>query len=341
LKRARLLLVLVVLAALARPSAAHETRPALLELRQLDAERYDVTWKVPAVGDLRLALDPVYPADCSIEGADGAVDAASTRRRAGEAWVERYELARQGGLEGQRVLVAGLRATLTDVHVRVLRLDGKVQSVRLSPAAPSFVVAATPSQLDAARSFLAVGVEHILLGPDHLLFVLGLLLIVRGRRALVGTISAFTLAHSLTLALATLGVARAPLAPLHAAIALSILFLGPEIVRRWRAETSLTLERPYLVAFAFGLLHGFGFASGLAELDLKGGELALGLLWFNVGVELGQLGFLAVLLALVAAFRALELVWPRFVARLPGYAVGVGGAYWTIERVAILARGAA
>lgn len=333
--------LLAVLATLGPEALAHETRPAYLELRQRDATSYEVTWKVPALGDLRLALDPVLPAGGAILGAGGETDAASTRHRSGEAWVERYTWTHPEGLDGRDVRVSGLRATMTDVLARVVRTDGRVQTARLTPAAPSFVVAADPSALGSALSFVGVGVQHIMLGPDHLLFVLGLLMIVRGRRALFWTVTSFTTAHSLTLALATLGLASAPVEALNAAIALSILFLGPEIVRRWRGETSLTLERPYLVAFVFGLLHGFGFASGLAPLELSSAELALGLVGFNLGVELGQVAFVALALALVRAFRSLELDWPTAVARLPGYAVGVGGAYWTIERVAILLGGAA
>ncbi len=325
----RALLVLAAALALAAPAAAHETRPAYLELRQEDAETFAVLWKVPALGELRLALDPRFPADCT-EPAEPVTFLTS------DAWVERASIRRPGGLDGQQVTIDGLVASQTDVLVRVERLDGRVQTARLTPDAPSFVVAAVPGAMEAALSYLRVGCEHILLGVDHLLFVLGLILIVRGRRALLWTITAFTLAHSITLALATLGVARAPAAPLNAAIALSILFLGPEIVRVWRGETSLTIRRPWLVAFAFGLLHGFGFASGLATLGLPRAEIALGLLWFNVGVELGQLAFVALLLALAKSFRVLELAWPAGIARLPGYAVGVCGAYWTIQRAALL-----
>ena len=311
---------------------AHESRPAYLELRQSARDTYQVLWKVPALGDRRLALYPRFPDDCrNVADPVGFMS--------GDAYVERVTLTRLGGLDGQRIVIDGLAATQTDVLVRIVRLDGAVQSVHLSPAAPSFEVAAVPSGLQAALSFLRLGFEHILLGVDHLLFVLGLLLIVRGRRALLWTITAFTLAHSLTLALATLGIASVPVPPLNAAIALSILFLGPEIVRSWRGETSLTLRRPYLVAFAFGLLHGFGFASGLATLGLPRAEIALGLLSFNVGVELGQLGFVLLALGLVRAFRVLEMRWPTWVARAPGYAVGVCGAFWTIQRTLILFTG--
>jgi hypothetical protein len=175
---------------------------------------------------------------------------------------------------------------------------------------------------------------------DHLLFVLGLLLIVKDRWMLVKTISSFTLAHSITLAIATLGYGSVPAAPLNAAIALSILFLGPEIVRAWRGETSATIRRPWLVAFAFGLLHGFGFASGLTTLGLPRAEIPIALLSFNVGVEAGQLLFVALILLLDRAFRVLEIRWPRLVEALPGYAVGSLGAYWTIQRIALLLGGA-
>jgi hydrogenase/urease accessory protein HupE len=175
-----------------------------------------------------------------------------------------------------------------------------------------------------------------MLGVDHLLFVLGLLLIVQGRMLLLKTITAFTVAHSITLAVATFGYASAPLPPLNAAIALSILFLGPEVIRSWRGETSLTIRYPWVVAFAFGLLHGFGFASGLSTTGIPPAELPLALLWFNIGVELGQVSFVAVALLLAGSFRVLGMRWPAWVVRAPGYVVGTCGAYWTIQRTVML-----
>jgi hypothetical protein len=249
-------------------SHAHETRPAYLELRESAPDTYQVLWKVPARGDLRLALYPRFPEGCRT--ADEPVTFVTQ-----ESYVERASLARDGGLDGERIAIEGLAATQTDVLVRVVRLNGAVQTERLTPARTSFEVTPRPSPVRAALAYVRVGLEHILLGVDHLLFVLGLLLIVRGGRVLLWTITAFTLAHSLTLALATLGYAEAPLPPLNAAIALSIFFLGPEIVRAWRNGSSLTLRCPWLVAFAFGLLHGFGFASGLATIGLPRAEVAL------------------------------------------------------------------
>ena len=178
------------------------------------------------------------------------------------------------------------------------------------------------------------------LGADHLLFLLGLLLIVRDRWMLLKTVTAFTAAHSMTLALATLGYASLPVAPLNAAIALSILFLGPEIVRMWRGQSSFTIHHPWVVAFAFGLLHGFGFASALTSAGLPRAELPLALVSFNIGVEIGQLGFVVLVLLLERAFRILEIRWASWAAALPGYVVGSLGAFWTLQRVALLLGGA-
>lgn len=185
-------------------------------------------------------------------------------------------------------------------------------------------------------TYAVEGLRHILFGADHLLFVLGLLLIVGNRWMLVKTITAFTVAHSITLAIATLGYAQVPALPLNAVIALSILFLGPEIVRVRRGETSFTIRHPWVVAFAFGLLHGFGFATALTSAGLPRQDLPLALLSFNVGVELGQLAFVALVLAIERSFRVLEVRWPRWVEALPGYLVGTLGAFWTIQRVALL-----
>ena len=184
--------------------------------------------------------------------------------------------------------------------------------------------------------YLKLGVEHIAFGVDHLLFVLGLLLIVNSRWMLLKTVTAFTVAHSISLAVATFGYASAPALPLNAAIALSILFLGPEIVRSRRGETSFTIRNPWVVAFAFGLIHGFGFASAMTSAGLPRHELPLALLSFNIGVEIGQLLFVAIILLLERSFRILEIHWPRWVQQLPAYTVGGLGAYWTIQRTLMM-----
>jgi hypothetical protein len=204
------------------------------------------------------------------------------------------------------------------------------------PTKPQATLRGERPWTQSAVEYLALGFHHILLGIDHLLFVLGLLIIVRGLRALIQTITAFTLAHSITLALATLGYASIPAPPLNAAIALSILFLGPEIVRVWRGQTSFTIRHPWVVAFGFGLLHGFGFASGLSTVGMPRAEIPLALLMFNLGVELGQLAFVGLILLLHRALRVLEFRWPRWAELGPAYLIGTLGAYWTLQRTVMM-----
>ena len=322
-------LIFFMLISSASVTCAHETRSAYLEITQTSEESYDVFWRVPARGDLRLGIYVKFPEECRPTTATtgGIVDAVS---------MERWSLHCSGGLTGKEISIDGLSSTMIDVLVRVVRLDGKIQTIRLTPDSPAFVVEASPSLLQVTISYLQIGIEHILLGVDHLLFVLGLLLIVDGRWRLVKTITAFTVAHSLTLGLATLGYVNIPVEPLNAAIALSILFLGPEIIRVWRGESSFTIRHPWVVAFLFGLLHGVGFASGLSNLGIAGSELVFGLFMFNIGVEIGQIGFVVIILLLLDSFRTLEFRWPTWAERLPGYSVGTLGAFWTIQRVAIV-----
>lgn len=260
----RAILLSVLLAAIPLGAFAHEVRPAYLELQQTAPDIYDVLWKVPGQGDLRLGIYVELPAGCTNV----------TEPRASmvnNAYTERWTASCPGGLNGGTINIAGLSGTMTDALARIQHLDGRTQVTRLTPSSPSFVVEVSPSRWRVAATYLRLGTDHILTGVDHLLFVLGLLLIVRSRYMLFKTITAFTVAHSITLAVATLGLASAPLPPLNAAIALSILFLGPEIVRVWRGQTSLTIQYPWVVAFVFGLLHGFGFASGLKPLDCRRG----------------------------------------------------------------------
>lgn len=324
----RFVLIGLGLLAMAQQAHAHESRPGYLELREVSEGHYEVLWKQPAVGDLVLRLSPIFPDSCTVTHAD--------RQLLPGAMATRLALSCPDGLAGNTIRIAGLEDTITNVLVRVYHLDGTEETHLVHPTAPAVTLRGATSWTERARSFFLLGIEHIMLGVDHLLFVLGLLMIVKNRWMLVKTISAFTVAHSLTLAAATLGYASVPGPPLNAAIALSILFLGPEIVRSWRGETSLTIRQPWLVAFAFGLLHGFGFASGLTATGLPHGEIPLALLLFNVGVEVGQLGFVCLILLLERSFRQLEVRWPVWVAHAPGYLVGSCGAFWTIQRVAMM-----
>lgn len=325
----------------AATALAHEARPGFLELRETGKDTYSFLWKKPTGGEVEIQIAPVIPKDCRLLTSDrqGRPSPGGEQLTPG-AFIVRGTLTCPGGLAGRTIEIAGLEATITDVLVRLHHADGRLESHLLRPTTPSVILGGVTTVTERSLGYLQLGVLHILLGLDHLLFVLGLMLIVSDRWTLVKTITSFTLAHSITLAIATLGYARAPLPPLNAAIALSILFLGPEIVRTWRGETSFTIRHPWVVAFAFGLLHGFGFASGLTAMGLPPAEIPLALLLFNVGVELGQVGFVLLVILLERSFRVLEVRWPRLVEHLPGYAVGTLGAYWTIQRTLVLLAGA-
>jgi hydrogenase/urease accessory protein HupE len=326
------LLPLVIVSLVADSAEAHETRPGFLELRQTAADTFTFLWKKPVGGEVEIYIAPLVPDGCKL------VTSGNQALTPG-ALVVRGTLGCAGGISGRALAIDGLESTITDVIVRVHHADGRLENHLLKPMNPAATLGVDTTWWQRAGTYLRLGVEHILLGVDHVLFVLGLLLIVANRWMLVKTITSFTLAHSITLAVATLGYASAPVPPLNAAIALSILFLGPEIVKQRRGETSLTIRHPWMVAFVFGLLHGFGFASGLTTMGLPRGEIPAALLLFNVGVEFGQVGFVLLVLLLEHAFRILQIHWPRVIEALPGYAVGSLGAYWTIQRTFALLGG--
>jgi len=315
-------------------ASAHESRPAYLEVKETSAGQFSLLWRTPVLAGMRLPIVLKLPADVKNLREPSVQELADSflERR----WID----AGPNGLAGQRIEFPGLQGTITDVLVRVEMLDGRSWTTIVHPSQPWVEITAAQTRLEVMGTFIVQGIRHILFGADHMLFVLGLLLIVKDRWMLLKTITAFTVAHSITLAIATLGYAQAPVLPLNAAIALSILFLGPEIVRSWRGETSFTIRHPWVVAFAFGLLHGFGFASALTSAGLPKAELPVALLSFNVGVEIGQLSFVALILALERAFRILEVRWPRWAEALPGYTVGSLGAFWTVQRLAIMFGGA-
>jgi hydrogenase/urease accessory protein HupE len=326
--RRALFLLLLLLAALAPGAVAHEVRPAYLQLRQTAPDTYDVLWKVPARDDgMRLTLYVELPEGCANLAEPRGVFAAGS-------FTERWSVRCAGGLSGGAISIAGLQATLTDVLVRLERLDGATQVVRLTPSALSFVVEAAPNGAHVAGTYLRLGVEHILGGIDHLLFVLALLLLTRGFGRLVKTVTAFTLAHSITLGLAALGFVHVPQRPVEAVIALSIVFVAAEIVRARRGRKGMAARAPWVVAFIFGLLHGFGFAGALSEIGLPPGHIPLALLFFNVGVELGQLLFVAAALASVALLRRWKRPLPRWAALAPPYAIDGVAMFWVIQRIA-------
>ena len=333
-RRALLSFIAALVVLSAAFGSAHEARPAYLELKETAPGQFTILWRTPVLAGMRLPITLQLP--------DDVQDVRQpTVEELADSLLERHWIdAGPNGLAGKRIEFPGLQATITDVLVRVELLDGRKWTTIVHPSQPWVELAASQTWLGVVGTYVVQGIRHILFGADHMLFVLGLLLIVKDRWMLLKTVTAFTVAHSITLAIATLGYAEVPVVPLNAAIALSILFLGPEIVRSWRGQTSFTIRHPWVVAFAFGLLHGFGFASALTSAGLPHHELPIALVSFNVGVELGQLGFIALILALERSFQVLEVRWPRWAEALPGYTVGSLGAFWTIQRVTLLLGGA-
>ena len=273
-------------------SHSHALQPGYLELRLINKDVYAAVWKVPAVGARPMAIAAELPKNCTPRMPGQLI-------WDGSAYVARWTAKCPGGFEGGVIHIDGLAQTSTDVLVRFDFANGVSESRRLTAADPSFRVPTQPSSLEVVRTYLLLGVEHILLGIDHLLFVLALLLLVKGTTRIVATVTAFTLAHSLTLAGAALGFIHVPGPPIEAAIALSIMFVASEIIHSYQGKPGLMEQYPWIVAFAFGLLHGFGFAGALAEIGLPQKSIPLALLFFNVGVEIGQLLFIATVFAIM------------------------------------------
>jgi hydrogenase/urease accessory protein HupE len=308
------------------PTHAHEVRPAYLDLSEDRPGEFSALWKTPMQGNMRLALAPLF---------SGPVEPLSpvATRMTGEAAVQTWRLGAVR-LRGQTLRIAGLESTLTDVLVRIAFADGSTWVGRLTPQQPQAVVPVRSTAGTVAGTYLVLGVEHILTGIDHLLFVLALLLLTSSTWRLVKTVTAFTVAHSITLGLATLGIVHVPPKPVEAVIALSIVFVAAEILRTGRGQAGLAARMPWLVAFTFGLLHGFGFAGALSEVGLPEGQVPVALLFFNLGVEAGQLLFIAGVLVLAAGIRRVRTAWPRWATLAPPYAIGSVAMFWVIQRVA-------
>jgi hydrogenase/urease accessory protein HupE len=340
--------IAAALLVLAGPAAAHELTPALLSLTEVaraapvtagaaPVVEYDVVWRVPIEAALSAMPLPVLPP--RTERLPG-----ETRAREGDASVHRFRVRVPGGLAGQRLSVRFGAGPGSEVLVRIGTVGGRAITGRIVPGDPdraSFLVPAEPTALGVASTYLKLGVEHILSGIDHLAFVLGLLLLTPVWRKLWRTVTAFTVAHSLTLALAALGLVHVPSAPVEAAIALSIVLVAREAWLMAReAQTGPAIHhglRPWWMAFAFGTLHGLGFAGALSEVGLPETDIPLALLSFNIGVELGQLAFVAVALMLRAALgpvlAGLSATWQLRWRLAPALAIGCLAAFWCLERV--------
>jgi len=322
-----LFILLILFGACASNTLAHEVRPAYLEIREIAPDTYDVLWKVPGKGEnLRLGIYVEFPVDSRNVTEPRASMTSNI-------FAERWTLQRPGGLAGGTIHIAGLSATATDVLVRIETLDGATQVTRLTPSAPSFIVAGTPDTLAVARTYTRLGIEHILSGIDHLLFVLALIIITRGGWTLVKTVTAFTVSHSITLSLATLGYVNIPQQPVEAIIALSIVFVASEIVHARAGRPGLTARAPWVVAFAFGLAHGLGFAGGLSEAGLPPVHIPAALLFFSLGVEAGHFLFIGAVLALYALVRRIRIPFPRWTELVAPYSIGALAMFWVIQRV--------
>jgi hydrogenase/urease accessory protein HupE len=321
----------IVFAALAflQSAGAHEARPAYMEVTEIAPHRYQIVWRTPLLSGMRLPVALRFS-----ENIRNVTEPAL--RELPDSLIERRIIESDGGLTGTRIEIVGLQATITDALVRVQMLDGSFSTTLVRPSKPWIEIATSRSSLEVFSAYLMHGIEHILFGYDHLLFVLALILIVRSMRMLLLTVTAFTLAHSITLSLATLGLVHVPGPPVEATIALSILLLACEIIRSEQGQASLTAKWPWLVAFTFGLLHGFGFASALADIGLPQGDIPLALFAFNVGVETGQLIFIAAVLGILslAKFIRLPAMVERHARAVTTYAIGIMAAWWFIERLA-------
>ena len=320
--------VLIYIASIST-SFADEIRPAYLEIKENTSNLYSVLWKVPSKGDKKLNLQPLFH--------DGCIDKTqAVTYQVNASFIQRWLIACKDGLQNKKVSITGLELTNTDVLLHLEFINGVSHTAQLTPTNRFYVIPEEASTLRVIKTYTWLGIEHILLGFDHLLFVFALLLIVNNSRRLLLTITAFTIAHSITLAGATLGFIQIPQQPVEAVIALSILFLAVEIVHGRQGRPGYAARWPWLVAFIFGLLHGFGFAGALAEIGLPQQSIPLALVFFNVGVELGQLFF--VLLVILLTWSLHQLKQQKLLNRAETaviYSIGGLSSFWLFERVSL------
>lgn len=321
----RIVLSAAIVVLVLQSASAHEMRPAYLSIQEDAPTEFSVLFKTPMQGNARLALSALFSG--KIENLTPIVSHPTS-----DAMVQTWHMRTLEPLAGQIVLIDGLQNTVTDALVRVQFANGNSWTARLTPSEPSAVIPASQSAWGVFATYVRHGIGHIAFGFDHVLFVAALMLIVRDWRKLVKAITAFTVAHSITLTCATLHWLTLPPRPVEAMIAISIAMVAAEVVRFERGDLSLAITRPWIVAFAFGLLHGFGFAGALVELGLPQGDIPLALFAFNVGVELGQLGFIALLVSAVYLARRLVAV-PRQAPIASAYVIGIVAAFWCAQRL--------
>jgi hydrogenase/urease accessory protein HupE len=316
----------LLLSVLTNQVQAHEVRPALLQIKQTGSNTYDVVWKIPRKDNLLPVIKPIFPSWFTIMQKDNGIEAGS-----GALFTMNANSSKD--IHGMTISVSGIQESLIDVLVYIEFSNGEKYSLLLQPTKTLATIPFESSYSNTISTYFKLGVEHILFGFDHLLFVQALLLITSGTRKLITTVTAFTIAHSITLSLSALNFAGLPGPPVEAVIALSILFLAVELVKHYQGKKVMSATYPWLVAFLFGLLHGFGFASALANIGLpqKGIPLALG--FFNVGVEVGQLLFIGLVLLIIAGIKQLNFKRTNWQPYLAPYVIGSIAAFWVIERI--------
>jgi hydrogenase/urease accessory protein HupE len=335
-RRAPILLIGLLAAVCAdRGATAHEIRPAYLEIDETAPDRFDVLWKQPSLGTLVLRLEP--------ELSNGLLNAPPDEEYAANSFLIRRWRGRaiaRDSFDAATLRIKGLEHTMTDALVSITFASGQQIQTVVKPARPSLEIHLTGTGKMPVPAYLSLGIEHILTGFDHLSFVLGLILLVRGRLKLLKTITAFTLAHSITLAASALGYVHVSAPVIESLVAFSIVFVAVELTRSWQGESGLTVRYPWLIAFTFGLLHGFAFAGSLADIGLPPHNIPGALLLFNCGVELGQLLFVGAVLAIMALLRRLPWLAAGGYSRwLVPYGIGALASYLMLERVHVIVGG--
>lgn len=319
------LLAALCLLCLSVTAKADELRPGYIEFTQQDAQYWRLVWKAPMRGGILPTTQPLLPDGCDIVGTP-------QRRIAALAAITTSDVRCTGKVWGQSIGLTEFRASQTDVLVRVAPLGRPVQAMRLTADQPSAEIEAKPSRWQVAKTYFITGIDHILFGYDHLLFVVSLVLLLSGVWTVAKAVTAFTVAHSITLVGTTMGFLGLPQRPVESVIALSILFLAVEIVKKQPGNPRLAERAPWVIAFGFGLLHGFGFAGALNEIGLPEGDVPTALLTFNLGVEAGQLAIVFATAALLAVIRRFAAFALSAVLRTAAYGIGIISAYWFIER---------
>jgi len=330
MKHKLVITVILSYALMALSAIAHEVRPAVLTITEISESHYFVNWRIPTLQGKRVGIDAQFADQCSL-----IQDARIIH--SGGAATRTFNLKCISGLEGSEIYIRNLAATMIDVMVNIDLLNGQKIHHLIRPTSPSYLVPERQDHTSIINDYIMLGAEHILKGWDHLLFVMGLVLLLRDWRTILIAATGFTLAHSITLCLLALGYIKVSAPAVEAVIALSIIILAVEIIKnKDRPRQTLITTKPWLICGVFGLFHGLGFASALANYGLPDHARLISLLSFNIGVEIGQIIFITCLM-LLSLFRR---NFPAFIAQAGHQAsvwlIGIMGSFWLIDRCAAM-----